>query len=358
MFGWRKKKDGFEWHQYVRTTIKLRRDARREKAEHLKQQAADGVKAAGAVAGDAARVGARKLGEGSRVAAGAAGGALGGMARLGGGLLGRIARLIGAWLGGFVGGVRSLRRRFQLLSPRGRLGAAAVGGLAAIALTSAVSGHLGFSVQRFANLPTASLAPTKTVEGRATATGPDTLRVGQTVVRLGDIEAPEKDQRCLRSGKRWRCGEAAAAALAKLANGRTLKCDVRGAEAAGIALGICRDGTTEINGQLVKGGHVFARSGLMARYGTLEGEAKAAKAGLWSGEAERPSVYRARLWDEAKKKAPDGCPIKASAQGSSRAYVMPWAPDYERVRVNSARGGRWFCSEQDAVAAGWTARGP
>lgn len=47
MFGWRRKNDGFEWQQYVRTTIKLRRQERAQKIEDIKQMAADGAKAAG-----------------------------------------------------------------------------------------------------------------------------------------------------------------------------------------------------------------------------------------------------------------------------------------------------------------------
>ncbi|NJO22462.1 MAG: hypothetical protein HC868_05350 [Sphingomonadales bacterium] len=84
MFGSRKKQEGFEWHKYVRTTIKLRREARRDKVDRMKQSAADGVKAAGKAAGDGvkaageaagsfAREGAQQAAYGARVAAGAAG---------------------------------------------------------------------------------------------------------------------------------------------------------------------------------------------------------------------------------------------------------------------------------------------
>ena len=42
-----------------------------------------------------------------------------------------------------------------------------------------------------------------------------------------------------------------------------------------------------------------------------------------------------------------------SVAGGARVYVLPWSPDYGRVRVSKSRGGRWFCSEQEAIAAGW-----
>jgi hypothetical protein len=98
---------------------------------------------------------------------------------------------------------------------------------------------------------------------------------------------------------------------------------------------------------------VFAADGLFARYASAEQEAKSAKAGVWSGDVQRPADYRAKLWDEAKRHAPDGCPIKGHVAGGTRVYVLPWSPEYERARVQKARGERWFCSEQDAVAAGF-----
>lgn len=50
MFGWRKKRDGFEWHDYVRTTILVRRAKRRQKVDDARAAAVDGLKDAGAAA--------------------------------------------------------------------------------------------------------------------------------------------------------------------------------------------------------------------------------------------------------------------------------------------------------------------
>ena len=48
MFWWRRKNDGFEWHEYVRTTIKLRREDRRKRIEDVRLSAVEGAKNAGA----------------------------------------------------------------------------------------------------------------------------------------------------------------------------------------------------------------------------------------------------------------------------------------------------------------------
>jgi hypothetical protein len=39
--------------------------------------------------------------------------------------------------------------------------------------------------------------------------------------------------------------------------------------------------------------------------------------------------------------------------GDAKRYVMPWQQDYARARVRTQKGERWFCSEQEAKAAGW-----
>lgn len=43
---WRRRSEGFEWHKYVRTTIALRREARREKVADLGRSAAEGARGA------------------------------------------------------------------------------------------------------------------------------------------------------------------------------------------------------------------------------------------------------------------------------------------------------------------------
>ena len=57
MFGWRKKRDGFEWRRYVRTTILVKRKKRREQLDEAKQAALDGLAEAGRAGKAAGRSG-------------------------------------------------------------------------------------------------------------------------------------------------------------------------------------------------------------------------------------------------------------------------------------------------------------
>ncbi len=44
---------------------------------------------------------------------------------------------------------------------------------------------------------------------------------------------------------------------------------------------------------------------------------------------------------------------KAISHPTGMIYHMPWSPWYDRVRIDDSRGERWFCSEAEALAAGW-----
>jgi endonuclease YncB( thermonuclease family) len=236
-------------------------------------------------------------------------------------------------------------------SPRAAFIGAGAGVLIGILAWAAMSGgtNLGGIASR---LPI--VGGNKPLQGRAEAIGGDLVRVAGTAVRLAGIEAPELQQACGAATRRYRCGAAAQVALGRLVNGRTLQCIVSGADGAGRPLATCTHGRLDINGELVRQGHAFAGSGLFAEYASLERQARDAKLGIWAqGDVERPAEFRAKVWDEAKRRAPDGCPIKGLVTGEGRVYLLPWSPDYDRGRIQRARGERWFCSEREAESAGF-----
>ena len=251
---------------------------------------------------------------------------------------------------------------FELPGKR-RLSAGAAG-LALLAVVAvAAAGHIvatygpSISVAGLSSAPviTGALpdADPSTLEGRATAVTGDTLRLAGTHVVLDGIEAPEVTQSCRRNGGTWRCGAAAKEALSSLLRGRRISCEILGEDGAS-RRARCYAGSTDIAEELVRNGNAFAHGGFWSRYAGVESEAQAQKAGLWAGEAERPQDYRDKRWEEAKKAAPEGCPIKGPIRSGARTYILPWASSYDSVRLRASRGERWFCSESEAEAAGWT----
>jgi endonuclease YncB( thermonuclease family) len=401
MFTWRKKPDGFEWHKYIRTTVKLRREARRERVHAARHAAGEQVHAAGVAlaagsraAGSAARdgavagLGAVALGlqfalslvaHGIRVAMRPVVSALA-RPNIGGPVVLAGAIALGAGIGRSRGvgfdreavttlaiGIVLMLALIPLLSPFSGLRLPRLSALSGRAVAMAaglavlVGGAAWFAsgaglgnIAGMATLPL--IGGGKTVQGRAYAVSGDTVRVAGTTVRLAGIDPPETEQRCGQGARAWRCGAAAEAALSRLISGRNLSCSLSGKDDAGRNLGQCTVGDRDLAAELVRQGHVFADGSILARYASQEREARSAKAGLWAaGETERPAAFRAKIWEEARRRAPDGCPIKGQVSGGSRFYVLPWSPDYERARVQKGRGERWFCSEQEAVSAGFRA---
>jgi endonuclease YncB( thermonuclease family) len=406
MFRRKKPEGGFEWHEYIRTTIKVRRDARRQHVKDARRAAGQQMQAAGVALAAGSRAAGGAAVQGARAGVGALGlvvqalwtlsvhvvravlrpvVALASRPNIGGPLAFAGAIALGAGLGRarsvgldreatatlLIGAILTLcllpilGRRTTWRPPLiVRQAASWAAGLAIVAggaawLASA-TGMAGLG--KLASLDRLPLIGAgEPLRGTAYAEGADRLRIADTLVRLGGIEAPEAAQQCDRSGKAWRCGAAAESALARLVNGRRLSCTLSGSDDAGRPLGRCTIGTRgvakDVAAELVRQGHVFAEGGLLPRYASEEREARVAKAGLWSGDAERPADWRAKVWEDAKGRSPEGCPIKGQVTGSARLYVLPWSPEYERARVQKTRGERWFCSEQEAVAAGFKARG-
>lgn len=50
-----------------------------------------------------------------------------------------------------------------------------------------------------------------------------------------------------------------------------------------------------------------------------------------------------------------GCGIKGNVSFNSRERIfhVPGQEDYDATKINSRYGERWFCSEAEALAAGW-----
>ena len=72
MFTWRKKPDGFEWHKYIRTTVRVRREHRRERAVQARRAAGQQASAAGAALVQGSRAAGAAAWDGTRAGLAAA----------------------------------------------------------------------------------------------------------------------------------------------------------------------------------------------------------------------------------------------------------------------------------------------
>lgn len=182
----------------------------------------------------------------------------------------------------------------------------------------------------------------------------DTIVLFGERIRLDGIDAPELGQRCLdKTGKITRCGALAKRQLERLAQQGPVHCEGTETDGYQRRIATCFAGGVNVNAEMVRSGHAFAFVKYSHQYVMDEKVARKARVGMWSGWAEAPWDYRKAKWQVADQSAPTGCPIKGNISNRGRIYHPPWSPSYSRTRINEAKGERWFCSETEALAAGW-----
>jgi hypothetical protein len=60
------------------------------------------------------------------------------------------------------------------------------------------------------------------------------------------------------------------------------------------------------------------------------------------------------LPQQAPAQARGDCRIKGNvASDRERIYHVPGGQLYSRTQIDESKGERWFCSEEEAQAAGW-----
>lgn len=184
----------------------------------------------------------------------------------------------------------------------------------------------------------------------------DTLSIGQETYRLHGIDAPEVGQKCTsRTGKTWQCGRAALQRLEELVAGKHITCDKREQDGYGRTIAVCRADGVDLNAALVGEGLAWAFRKYSSDYVAVENRAKAARQGIWQAATDPAWVYREEKWTAGASTAPNGCPIKGNISRNGRIYHAPWSPWYSRTKISLNKGERWFCSEAEAVEAGWRA---
>ncbi len=126
----------------------------------------------------------------------------------------------------------------------------------------------------------------------------------------------------------------------------------------GRVVAVCEANGRDINGELVLQGWALEyRQYSDGRYTDEEAEARRAKRGLFAGTFVEPWEWRRgkRLASETSTGSDRKCAIKGNISSSGRIYHEPGSRHYERTVIDEASGERWFCSKEEAEAAGWRA---
>jgi endonuclease YncB( thermonuclease family) len=214
-----------------------------------------------------------------------------------------------------------------------------------------------------------------TISGTPRIVDGDTLAIGEVKIRLEGIDAPETDQVCLdANAAKWACGAVARDRLIAHVNGRPIDCKPTGTDRYGRTLAVCSVAGDDLNAWMVHEGWALAFVRYSTAYVKEEEKAHAAERGLWRGAFIAPWDWRHRdkgttilgplsvpitaqkqlLEPVSAEGAPShDCIIKGNInREGERIYHMPGGNSYAKINMD-VPGKRWFCSEDEAKAAGW-----
>jgi len=195
----------------------------------------------------------------------------------------------------------------------------------------------------------------ETVSGHVIVIDGDTLEVHGQRIRLHGIDAPESGQQCKDvNGRMYRCGQMAAKQMFGYVSGQTVNCEILNKDRYGRFIARCLVNGTDVNELIVKDGWALAYRQYSKDYSSAEGQAKRDNLGLWQGVFVEPWDWRRgkRLPDATITK-PKDCIIKGNISSRGKIYHTPSSPWYERTKINTTKGERWFCTVEEAEAAGW-----
>lgn len=218
------------------------------------------------------------------------------------------------------------------------------------------------AVATIAILPAFTGPAAAQLSGRAVPIDGDTIEVAGERVRLHGIDAPESDQICVDDvGAAYHCGERATRALAARIDSQVVTCRQTDTDRYGRAVAVCHRGEVDLNAAMVRDGWAVAFVEYATDYVAEEAQAKRDRRGIWAGRFVVPAAYR--RGEPSQSEHGSSSPRAAQAQECSikgnisksgeRIYHVPGGQFYDRTKIDKGAGEQWFCSEEEAVAAGW-----
>jgi endonuclease YncB( thermonuclease family) len=220
-----------------------------------------------------------------------------------------------------------------------------------------------------------SLAQAADVSGVPKIRDADLIQIGTSRIRLEGVDAPSVDQLCLNTkGERWTCGAAARDELIKHVENKSWTCHSSRTDRRGRLIARCEVDGEDIQKWLVANGWALAYARQSHDYETDQAAAREAKAGMWQGAFIAPWDWRIRnkkttvlgavkppenanailLASASGAVAPSpDCTIKGNVNRSGECiYHQPTSRWYAQIKMQINKGTRWFCSVEEAEAAG------
>jgi endonuclease YncB( thermonuclease family) len=220
-----------------------------------------------------------------------------------------------------------------------------------------------------------AIAAAADISGTAKVHDGGQVQIGGSRIRLEGIDAPSLDQLCLNNhGERWTCGVAARDELARHAENKSWICHGQQTDRRGRIMARCEVEGEDIQKWMVRSGWALSYVRFSHDYDADEAAAREAKAGMWQGAFIAPWDWRVRnkkiailgaakppenahailLASASGSVAPSpDCTIKGNVNHAGECiYHQPTSRWYAQIKMQISKGTRWFCSIEEAEAAG------
>ncbi len=191
------------------------------------------------------------------------------------------------------------------------------------------------------------------VTGKIRVIDGDTFDVGDMRVRLHGIDAPEQDQPCKTEfGTDYACGDWVTSQVRQLYHGAVAICDPITQDRYGRTVAKCFVDGEDVGGRLVSDGLAYAFRKYSMDYDLDEKAAFVAERGLHGFDLQLPAQHR-RSPPRARLAVNAECVIKGNISSGGKIFHVPGQEHYDKTVITPSKGERLFCSEGEAIAAGW-----
>ncbi|MGD9638837.1 MAG: thermonuclease family protein [Alphaproteobacteria bacterium] len=162
------------------------------------------------------------------------------------------------------------------------------------------------------------------ISGVARVINGDTIQIGNRIIRLFGIDAPEPNQTCAnRSGTSYRCGQKAAQELRKMLGNSDVACNIMQQNSKGHAIGTCSVGVYDVGAAMVINGWAVAYRQFSGDvYVPYENKARTEQIGLWEGEFYMPWDWREHNTIQKKAMLDNVIPSQGGSSSSSSSSMV------------------------------------
>ncbi len=145
----------------------------------------------------------------------------------------------------------------------------------------------------------------------------DTLTLGNQIVKLYGVAAPDISQTCAdSSGRGYRCGQQSVSWLSGWLADNTIKCHILAKDDRGVLIGVCMLGPYDIGAALINSGWAVADIRQTQIYLPYQNQALSNRRGLWQGE-----FYMPWDWQKIQNRKANVKVIKSKEASTSRRKV-------------------------------------